>query len=72
MTATVEGVRRQHPRHADDRRVELGVQVGQGEGDDRGVGERQTHRTHDQRGHEALPRSHRFTVSSDAVPGSNA
>ncbi len=27
-----EGVRRQHPRHADDRRVELGVQVGAGPG----------------------------------------
>ena len=32
-------IRREHPRHADDGGVERGVEIGQGEGDDRGVGE---------------------------------
>ena len=51
-------VRRQHPRHPDDRRVELGVEVGQGEGDDRRVGERQPDRADQQRGAQPLPRTH--------------
>ena len=57
-----ERVRREDPRDADDRRVELAVQVGEGEGDDGRVGERQPDRTDDQRGDEALPRGHGVTV----------
>ena len=52
-TATIgddEGVGRQHPRDADDRRVELGVEVGQRQRDDRRIGERQGDRRDEQHG----------------------
>ena len=65
-----EGVRREHPRHADDRRVELAVEVGEGEGDDRRVGEGQAHGADQQRGHDPLPRRHGITVPSGPVRGS--
>ncbi len=50
-----ERVGRQHPGDADDGRVELGVQVGQGEGDDGGVGEGQRHRRDQQDRQHAAP-----------------
>ncbi len=42
-------VGREHPRHADDGRVELGVQIRESEGDDGRVGEGEPHRADQQR-----------------------
>ena len=48
-----EGVGRQHPRDADDRRVELRIEVRQRQRDDRRVGERQGDRGDEQHGCES-------------------
>ncbi len=53
-----QGVGREDPGHADDGRVELAVQVGQGEGNDGGIGEREPHRADQQRDDDALPDRH--------------
>ncbi len=54
-----ERVRREHPGDADDRRVELAVQLGEGERDDRGIGKGERHRGEQQGDDEPAPGVHR-------------